>query len=441
MAGSGRAPDGDFVSGLWGHEWRLLMRSRVAAWLTISLATLCVLAVVNGLHEVDRQRAEIAKLIPLAQADLDRVRKQYATQGDPGYAAYFGFHLTMNPPAPLAFAALGQRDYSPFVLRVRALALQAQLHDSETFNPVSALAGRFDFAFVLVFLAPLFVIALFHDLFSGEREAGRWRSLASLPFANALWVRRAVIRYLLILVATGLPLLPAMLYSRVPATDALTFVAAAAGYLAFWCTLSYGLASLNGSSVVHATRLLAVWVAITVVIPVLAGLLVNRSIPADSGVDMTLAHRHEVHGAWELPREETMRKFVERHPEWAGAAALSKPFEWKWYLAFHDNADAAVAAKFHAYRDAMRARERAMRRLGWAVPPIGVQAVLHRLADTDLSAQLRYQDSISGFHARLRAHYYRFLFGNEVFNPEEFDTAPAFEMAGTAGRSTPHSDH
>ena len=46
-------------------------------------------------------------------------------------------------------------------------------------NPELALPGRFDFSFVLVFLAPLFVIALFHDLTSAERESGRWRTLAA----------------------------------------------------------------------------------------------------------------------------------------------------------------------------------------------------------------------------------------------------------------------
>lgn len=46
------------------------------------------------------------------------------------------------------FAAL--RDVSPHILRVRALGLEAQIDDGDTFNPELALPGRFDFAFILL---------------------------------------------------------------------------------------------------------------------------------------------------------------------------------------------------------------------------------------------------------------------------------------------------
>jgi len=90
---------------------------------------------------------------------------------------------------------------------VRALGLEAQIYDGDTFNPELVLPGRFEFAFVLVFLAPLFVIALFHDLVSGEREGGRERTLEALPFGGArLWQRRTVLRFALVWAALGLPL-------------------------------------------------------------------------------------------------------------------------------------------------------------------------------------------------------------------------------------------
>lgn len=83
---------------------------------------------------------------------------RHAQSGDAGSVAYYGFHATWDAPSSTAFLALGLRDAAPYVLRVRALALQAQLHEGEIFNPELALAGRFDFAFVLVYLVPLFLI-------------------------------------------------------------------------------------------------------------------------------------------------------------------------------------------------------------------------------------------------------------------------------------------
>jgi len=99
----------------------------------------------------------------LNEQDVAAVAKQYAGEPDAGNAAYFTFYNTWDAPSNTAFLALGMRDVAPYVLRVRALGLQSQIHEGETFNPELALPGRFDFAFVLIYLAPLFAIALLHN--------------------------------------------------------------------------------------------------------------------------------------------------------------------------------------------------------------------------------------------------------------------------------------
>ena len=135
-------------------------------------------------------------------------------EGDAGYNAYYAFMLTQDPPPPLSFAAIGQRDLQRYVLRVRVLGLQAQLYDSETYNPELALPGVFDWAFVLIYLMPLVIIALGHDLVTGERETGRLRLLLSLP-GGGLWRRRVGLRYAAVLIALGLPWAIASVYHAV----------------------------------------------------------------------------------------------------------------------------------------------------------------------------------------------------------------------------------
>jgi len=77
--------------------------------------------------------------------------------------------------------SLGQRDLQPFNLKVRLLALQGQLYDSDVTNPLLAAFGSFDLAFVIVFIVPLFVIALTHNVWSAERELGTWSLIQSQP--------------------------------------------------------------------------------------------------------------------------------------------------------------------------------------------------------------------------------------------------------------------
>ena len=121
-----------------------------------------------------------------------------------------------------------------------------------------------------------------------------------------------------------------------------------------------------------------------------------------------------------------MHRFYARHPRWANSAPLGPEFHYKWYLAFHQNGDESVAKQVRAYRAGLERRDATARALGWVLPSVGVQALLTRLADTDLTAQLAYQDRIRDFHRRLREFYYGYLFTDRPFGKEDFDRAPIF---------------
>ena len=413
---------------LYAHELRLFWRQRLSRVAILLLAALTVAALAAGMAEVARQRAAIVA-IPAAQADdIGAVADYVVRTRDAGSAAYYSFHPTWDAPAPLAFAALGMRDVSPFILRVRALGLEAQIYDGDSFNPELALPGRFDFAFVLVFLAPLFVIALFHDLQSREREAGRVRTLMALPRGGgALWRRRTLVRFALIWGALVLPFVVAAAIEGVGIGAVVAVLALAAAYLLFWIGVAALVARLGWRSVTNAASLAAAWLLLVLVVPTLANVAIDRAVPISEGTEIALAQREAVNRAWDIPREATMRRFYARHPEWAGSAPLGTAFHYKWYLAFHQNGDEAVARRVADYRHGLEARDRAARALGWMLPPIGVQAALTRLANSDLRAQLAYQDRIRAFHARLRRFYYGYLFTDRPFAREDFDRAPQFE--------------
>ena len=418
---------------LFLHELRLLLRQRLTLFSLALLALLTIAALAAGMAEVARQRAAIAA-IPAAQAeDIGAIAAWVDQKKDAGSAAYYSFHPTWNAPAPLAFAALGMRDVAPYILRIRALGLEAQIYDGDTFNPELALPGRFDFAFVLVFLAPLFVIALFHDLVSGEREAGRQRTLEALPRGGAaLWRRRTVLRLALLWAVLALPFAVAATIEGVAAGAVLLVLAVIAAYLLFWIALAALVGRLRWSSVANAATLAAAWLVLVLIVPTLANVLINRAIPVDQGAEIALAQREAVNRAWDIPREATMRRFYAANPEWADSAPLGPAFHYKWYFAFHENGDASVAARVRAYRAGLERRDAAGRALGWVLPSVGVQALLTRLADTDLAGQLAYQDRIRAFHARLLRFYYGYLFRDRPFGKADFDRAPRFAPLGTA---------
>ncbi|MFK3737209.1 ABC transporter permease [Massilia sp. TN1-12] len=408
-------------------ELRLLWRSRASMAALLLLLLLSSLAVWSGLHEVARQRQTIARVGPLNEQDVAAVARTRGDSPNGGEAAYYTFYTTADPPSDAAFLAIGMRDVSPYVLRVRALGLQAQLYDGETFNPELALAGRFDFAFVLIYLAPLFVITLLHDVVSGERQAGRLRMLLALPHGARSWRRRVLLRGALVFACLALPACVGMLAASTGAAVAGVVLATTAAYLAFWTGISLLIASRGWRSVANATALMGAWAMLTLVLPALANVMLTRAVPVHQGVDLMMAQRQAVHGAWEVPREETMRKFFAGHPEWRDTAPLPSRFHWKWYFAFHQLGDESVAAQARDYRAGLAARQEWSERLGWLLPGVGAQAVLHRLAGSDLPAQLAYQDRIAAFHRRIREFYYPYLFNDRPFRADDYARRPVYD--------------
>lgn len=409
------------------HELKLLQRAYLSILALALLFALSGVAVWSGLKEIKHQHATIERLAPLQEQDLAALAHTYADAPNAGYPAYYTFYSTWDAPSDAAFLAIGARDSAPYVLRVRALGLQAQLYEGEIFNPELALPGRFDFAFVLIYLTPLFIIALMHDLISGEQQSGRLRLLASLPQGSQVWFRRSGLRFVLVLLSLLIPVLLGAAFAGTHLSSLAIIVAVISSYVAFWFGLSLLLIVRGWRSVTNATALMSVWVLLTLVLPTLANVAILRAVPVHQGVDLMLAQRQAVHGSWEVPREDTMQRFYAHYPEWRNSAPLPQVFHWKWYFAFHQLGDESVAPQAQAYRAGLLQRQEWTNRLGWLLPGVGAQAILHRIADTDLLAQLAYQDQIAAFHRQIREFYYPYLFQDQAFGTADFAKQPVFK--------------
>lgn len=410
------------------YEWKLLLRARIPVAGLVLLLALSLASLLSGVSRIDSQRAAIDRIAALQATDAAAVVAAHGDSTDAGHAAYYAFQPTWNPPSALAFAAVGMRDVAPFMLRVRALGLQAQIHDGDLFNPELALAGRFDFAFLLTFLLPVFVLVLCHDIRSGETESGRERMLRSLPLRlRGLYLRRAGVRAIALLTAVGLPFIAVALQQGVPLPQIAGVLGLAAVYIVFWIALSLLVAARGWGSATNAAILATLWVAIALVLPALAHVAIERAIPVEQGAEIARAQREAVNHAWDVPRDDTMQRFYARYPEWRDSAPLGTAFHYKWYLAFHQNGDDAVAPTAAAYRDCIERRTRAATTLGWLLPPVGLQAALTRMADTDMQAHLAYQDRIAAYHAQLRQYYYGYLFRDRPYRQTDYADAPAFE--------------
>lgn len=153
------------------------------------------------------------------------------------------------------------------------------------FNPEQALAGRFDFAFVLVYLAPLILIALLYDLVSGGDMPSPAGDAARTPrggtqsmAATCCPARRPRVACL------GLPMLGAALVSGTSAAACAVIFSTVFAYVGFWTGLALIVATRGASSIANTTALMGCWAVLTLVLPTIGNAVLAQTVPGGRGL-------------------------------------------------------------------------------------------------------------------------------------------------------------
>ena len=393
---------------------------------------LSVVSLWTGFAEMQEQQATIERLLEKDQAERDSA---LAHQSNYGSAAYYTFHLTYSPPSPLAFAAVGERDVFPWKHRIRMLALEGQIYETDADNPELAFLGRFDFAFVTSVLLPLFIILLLYDLKAKEREARRFDLLnVTARNAHAIWTARVIVTLVPLALVTLIPFVVFGLINGASLPSILTVCAIVIGNIAIWSAIVLVIGAAKRFASFSATHLasimLGVWLVTTVIVPVTAHTVINAVVETPEGGDIVLTQREAVNSAWDKPVEETWRAFIATHPQWADYTEFDperdSSFNWKWYYAFQQVGDQTASDLSKAYQTATLQKDTIASYVALLSPSLLTQRLLSSAADTNVSAMVSYENDVRVFHKALRKFYYYHLFKDPEFSQESFEALPQF---------------
>ncbi|MEL7014463.1 MAG: DUF3526 domain-containing protein [Pseudomonadota bacterium] len=406
------------------RELRFAGRDPVVVLTLTVAAFLSSITVFSGLTETSAEQRQIDRVRQMVDEDRAYALKD---QSDAGGAAYYGFHFTYDPPSPLTFAARGVRDDLPWKHRIRMLALEGQIYETDTGNPELSRIGKLDFAFVAAFLSPLLLILLLHDLKAGEARNNRWTFLSAVSGDGPGVLRaRAILRAGLLFACIIVPFIVAALINFADFTRVLIAIGVVFVNVVFWTGLSLFVAARLTAGPTVAATLLGAWFLLAVAIPVGGKIIIEQGVAVPSGGDLLLTQRDAVNTAWDLPREATMTPFYARHPEWADATPISEGFDWFWYYAFQQVGDQTVEDMSRDLRRGVARRDRAMGLLSVISPPLLVNRALATAAQTDIAAFQSYDQCVRDFHARLRGFHYKMLFGNLPYSSEVMEDLPVF---------------
>jgi len=438
------------------HEWRLFLSDRTGLLTAILLGIAVSYGVWNGArwvrfeHRTIQAALEVeAKTLSTQRRDATAILEGRAEGGSftdptsPGVVGgtFGGGRYAVLPPGPLAALSVGQSDLHPSYVRVSLQPIQNVLSRDEIENPQTLLLGRFDFAFVVVYLLPLVIISLSYQLLSGEREEGTLALLLSQPIALATVLSGKVLARLLLLL--GIVGLVVILASAVGGIDAraqgamerlslitLTIVT----YAFLWFGLAVLVNTLGWSSAANAIVLLAAWLAVVVVIPSSVNVVAGRLYPAPSRVELIQAMRRATDDA-DTHASQLLGKYFQDHPDLVPASANASMSDfYSRTIAVQSDAEAAARPVMNRFATQTEAQRRLVDRLQFLSPSVLTRSALDTLAGT---SEERYRDfvrQIEAYHTRWRAFFVPRIMRQAKMTAVDYDQIPVFEYASEAER-------
>ena len=157
------------------NEWRLLMADRALRIALGLFAVLLVYALANGMvwlrfqertvEAVESGNAERTGAFEQELAAIANGGQPSSPFADPRSPLVLGgpsgSHTAALEPGPLTALAVGQSDLLPYYYDVNIYTNESSFQQNgEVENPLNLMVGRFDLAFVVVYLLPLLVLAL-----------------------------------------------------------------------------------------------------------------------------------------------------------------------------------------------------------------------------------------------------------------------------------------
>lgn len=412
------------------YEVRRLYRDRALPALLLLLLGLGMYAAWNGLDWTSQRQAAIDVIEAREQASLADSRERI---GQPGSSVVLPIPLPVLPPGAMAPLSVGQADAYPFHAEVVPLGDYSHLFRrvwADIGNPTARAAGRFDLAFLIVFLLPLVILAATHDLWSRERERGIAAMVLSQPVAvGSLIAVKAAARGLAVLSPAVAVVLAVAAWAGAREPAGLTVLALIVlAYGGFWLAVATVISLLARRSTEAAIAAGAVWLLIVVMAPSLTLAAVDLAAPPPS--EMRFATEFKARHAQITERQRLHRA---ANPAPVRTPAPTLPDRLRETAADRMALDLELMPLVDAQLQAREARRRVLDKARFLLPSVAAQDALDRIAGSDADRALAFQSQVLAARDELRRLLEGYLDRDSPPTLAEYEAVPVFRFRETGG--------
>lgn len=413
------------LAGIVRLELKRVVRDRAMLAMLILFTLLAAYATFAGDRWAIHRATTIAQVVAESDETMALRRETFAKMVAKGEKPNFGLIYATAlpfraglPNAPLAALSAGQAEGYPAAAAISPFADPHTIFDRYRVgleSPAVLTAGRFDLAFVIVMLLPLLLIAATYDFWSRDVESGSARIQLAHPVPpGRLILTRAALRGgPLLLAATVI----ASLMLSTTGTDVAgvaLFAMVVLGYGAFWIALGTLINLYVRRSTTAALAAGTAWLAIVVLLPAGLAALVDIAAPAPS----ERTHANAIRAAGLEVRAENAAAARLAAMAESGRAYPASLWHSRGEIAKRDARLAPLYAKYDAAWERHRDLGLALRLLS---PAILVQDALDRLAGTDASRALAFQDQARAFAGSVRQLAFDWMDADRLMTLADYD--------------------
>ena len=280
-------------------EWKRLWRSNIMKLLFLVIISSGLYGIYFGKFEIEKQNARIAEVNNFERQQMDSLKTwikldttiranfgKYQKAANPlgaGRSRHFTYFIPNNA-SPTAGLCLGQRDLFPVFYRFNMSDLSRQMNTTQLANPFRLLTGNFDLSYVFIFLFPLFILALFYNLYAEDKEGNTLHLLkAQSSSVTGVFLGRAALKLFIVWGLILFLLSLGFMIHKISLVDHfelfLQWLLLLFGYALFWIILMGLIISLRKGSSMSAILGIGIWLLFTFVFPSILNLWVNAKKP------------------------------------------------------------------------------------------------------------------------------------------------------------------
>lgn len=428
------------------HDLRMLTADKTL-WLVAAMFLVSVAGgIYNGARFAENRRTAVAEAEKKACDALDKQKAEVAeyesaakalpSPAPPVFLPSGKAAPVVMPPAALAALSIGQADIYPFATTVDIMTEKNDLfQEYEQDNPLSLLNGKFDLAFVFVFIFPLIILALSYNLLSAEKENGTLQlSLANAALSlKTLLAGKVLTRALIILaVSVGFSIL-GLILAGVNLSDADTLVrlvlwfVVVAAYALFWFAAAVLINSFGFSSATNAMMLGGVWVLIVVIMPSLLNVAATSFHPVPSRLEFVSKIR-EADNQTRSAGEKLLQTYYGDHPELAPPGGMSQSEGTQRFYAIRQERQKRLLPEVERFETQLAAQQNLINRYRILSPAVVMQESLNDIAGTSTERQKSYVRQIREFVSEWHSVLIPKLMRRETLKAGDYDNFPRFEF-------------